>query len=483
MRSSHIKNSVIRDNIENDRIIELADGIRDVIDAPEFQRLRSIRQMGLSSYVFPTAEHSRFSHSLGVYATSQLAFGHLRSRAEEMGFQAGYKFDVAAERAFTVAALCHDIGHTAFSHVLESVLLPEGLLNHEECTLMLLSGNTEIREKIRNIADVDIDAVELLIKGTHPNKALADLISGALDVDRSDYLLRDSKNSGVGYGRFDLNWLLHAIDINKNDDGMPIMLLEGARGIDSLRQYLTARKHMHRQVYFHPTVRAAQNHLRGIFERIRNLVRDGLTIELPKCFLFLAKGRRPTIDEFLLITDVEVIFLTRFLAQESNDKVLKYLCHKFTRREFPKCVFDTARLPGDSKDFFRISLGGAEVVDVDLIPNLLPTDDKGKSIEQVTEALRDFVESELEGPEIPSGAGRYLVSSDPAPFSSSPPIDLKFRFGNDLISLENLVDKGLFGVDVHGMFESFTIHRMFVPDVVSQSCKDWLLENYGNRGS
>src|SRR5262245_9120995 len=125
-----IHNSVFRDNIEGNRLIDAPESVRAVIDTPEFQRLRYIRQMGLSYFVFPTAEHARFAHSLGVYATAKSAFRQLQRRAVALDFQTqGLKFDDYSELDFCLAALCHDIGHSAFSHVLETILLPDGVRN------------------------------------------------------------------------------------------------------------------------------------------------------------------------------------------------------------------------------------------------------------------------------------------------------------------------------------------------------------------
>lgn len=123
-----IHNSVFRDNIEGNRLIDMPDRVRRVVDTREFQRLRNIRQMGLSSYVFPTAEHSRFVHSLGVFATANQVFRLLEQRATPLDLQTpGLRFDDEAKAEFGIAALCHDLGHSAFSHVLETILLPEGI--------------------------------------------------------------------------------------------------------------------------------------------------------------------------------------------------------------------------------------------------------------------------------------------------------------------------------------------------------------------
>lgn len=182
-----IKNSVFRDNIEANRLIEASGLVRKVIDAREFQRLRKIRQMGLSSYVFPTSEHSRFAHSLGVFATAKQVFMQLQRRAIPLDLSfPGIVFDQELEHEFCLAALCHDIGHTAFSHVLETTLLPNGFRSHEDCTLALLTSDSEVANAISEVAD--LDGVILMFEKSHPNKALNDLISGPFDVDRCDYI-------------------------------------------------------------------------------------------------------------------------------------------------------------------------------------------------------------------------------------------------------------------------------------------------------
>ena len=108
------------------------------------------------------------------------------------------KFDGQAELEFGIAALCHDIGHSAFSHVLETILLPDNVRNHEDCTYTLLSHGTSLATQIENVAD--LESVKNLLTKRHPNKALTDLLSSTFDVDRCDYVLRDSLMAGVEYG-------------------------------------------------------------------------------------------------------------------------------------------------------------------------------------------------------------------------------------------------------------------------------------------
>jgi uncharacterized protein len=340
---SAIHNSVIRDNIEGNRLIELPDSIRRIVDTLEFQRLRNIKQMGVSSFVFPGAEHSRFAHSLGVYANAAQAFRQLQRRAASLDFQThGVKFDEHTELEFGIAALCHDIGHSAFSHVLETILLPEGIRNHEDCTYALLSHDTEIATAIDKIAD--LESVQNLLTKKHPNKALSDLISSAFDVDRCDYVLRDSHMAGVEYGKYDLKWLFHAITVDSNELGQPVLLLDGPRGLDALRQFLSARRYLHRQVYFHPTVRGAQLLLKGIFARIQDIADHPDSIQLsPKCLHQLIRGGKLSREDFIQTTDIEIGYMIKVFSREHGDPVLRFLTTQFVHRQFPKCVIDSAK--------------------------------------------------------------------------------------------------------------------------------------------
>ncbi|HEX8642533.1 MAG TPA: HD domain-containing protein, partial [Allosphingosinicella sp.] len=196
-----LKNSVFRDNIRDNRLIEVPPEVRRIIGTKDFQRLRRVRQMGLSYLVFPTAEHSRFSHSIGVYATAREFFHKLRIKADELTIEVpALQFNEAAEKSFCAAAMCHDLGHTAFSHVLEKTLLPASVRRHEDCSIRLLRESPELRDAVEEYTG-DLNSVALFIdrERDHPNLALNTLISGPFDVDRADYLIRDSQAAGVRY--------------------------------------------------------------------------------------------------------------------------------------------------------------------------------------------------------------------------------------------------------------------------------------------
>lgn len=453
-----ISNTVFRDNIRDNRLIPVSDGILSVINSFPFQRLRSIRQMGLSSFVFPTAEHSRFAHSLGVYGTAKEAFASLRGRAEPLGLAfAGMRFDEDEEREFCLAAMCHDIGHTAYSHVLEGNLLPSQFTNHEACSIEIIEKDPEIQSAISNYAD--LDAVVLLIKGTHPNKALAQLVSGVFDLDRSDYLLRDSHNAGVQYGRFDAQWLVHALTIGTNQLDQPILLLDGGRGVDALRQFLAARRHMYRQVYYQPTIRAAQLLLRSIFDRIADQGVDArLESACPLGLRSLVRREPISLTDFLQTTDVEVSGLIRLLANESRDETLKELCQRFWRRKFPKAVLDSGKSHRPLSVLLGVDLSGAASERQSLSYLPLGFKEEGDLIRD----CRDLVRRLLVREGLAGDLAEYLVRSETINFPSYPQADVVVAYKDARVAL----DTGAGEADCISfpeLAESFQLYRLYVP--------------------
>lgn len=182
-----------------------------VVDTPEVQRLRWIRQTGLAHLVYPGLEHSRFAHAIGAYGVSRRVFAQLRDATTSTGLLGPSDLDPELELAFTTAALCHDLGHTAFSHVLETLLLPKGFRSHEDCTLELLRRGGKVGKAIENRCDL-VQVIDLL-KSAHWNDGLCKLLSGQADVDRWDYVMRDAAAAGVVYGRYDLDWLILSLSL------------------------------------------------------------------------------------------------------------------------------------------------------------------------------------------------------------------------------------------------------------------------------
>ena len=336
------RNTVIMDSIHG--LTEVDPRLWRVLDTAELQRLRWIRQTGLAFLVYPGAEHSRFTHAVGTYGVARRLFRQLRTRSTHSGMFSPSQLDDELEQAFVTAALCHDLGHTAFSHVLEQLLLPKDLRTHEDCTFYLLKNGTVAKE-IKNI-ECDLEQVEQLLQGIHWNNGLCKLLSGHIDVDRWDYLMRDSTAAGVVYGNYDLDWLINALSLHADSEGRPRLVLEAYRGLVPLRHFLAARRSMYQQVYWHTTVRGAERLLRAVFERAFDPARpakykEPTDADIPVCLRHVLKGERPTLGEFLETDDTAVLNALKYWAYRGRDPILGYLSRCLLMRR----LFKEVRLP------------------------------------------------------------------------------------------------------------------------------------------
>jgi HD superfamily phosphohydrolase len=294
-----------------------------LIDTPEFQRLRRIKQLGLGLYTYQGAEHSRFTHSLGAF--------HLMSRVlDRLGEK--YRIDEADHAASRAAALLHDVGHGSFSHVMEKVLG----FHHEKWTVeVVLSEATEIGRLLRSYSP-DLSAkVAAIIEGKFQPAALGQLVSSQLDVDRMDYLLRDSLMTGAKYGIYDLEWIINALAIDEENDRIYV----AARGLYAVAEYLQARYYMFRQVYFHRTLRSAEAVLRSILRRALKLLETDKPVWYAPDTAFekVLRRRSLTITEHLEVDDSDVIFHVK-QWQRSSDEVLADLSRRFSGRRLFKAI-------------------------------------------------------------------------------------------------------------------------------------------------
>ena len=197
---------VYRDSVHNIIRVDTASAegglIARLIDSAEFQRLRRVRQLGLAHFAYQAAEHSRFTHSLGAFHLATRILDRLRAR---------HSITDEQHIAVLVAALLHDVGHGAFSHVIEPVLN----FHHEDYTVQaVLSGDTECGQILAYFSPTLARDVADIIRGTYRPRALAQLVSSQLDIDRMDYLLRDSLMTGAKYGVYDIEWIIKSIEIN-----------------------------------------------------------------------------------------------------------------------------------------------------------------------------------------------------------------------------------------------------------------------------
>jgi len=294
-----------------------------LIDASEFQRLRRIKQLGLALYTYQGAEHSRFAHSLGVL--------HLMTRVLD---RLGESYSISEEdrAAARAAALLHDVGHGSFSHVTEKVLD----FHHEAWTVKaVLSDETEIGQILKAYAPGLPRRVADIIEGKFQPAALAQLVSSQLDVDRMDYLLRDSLMTGAKYGIYDLEWIINALQIDEENDRIYV----AARGLYAVEEYLQARYYMFRQVYFHRTLRSAEAVLRSILRRAVELAAAGKEIWCaPGTAFHKVLHREPlTLAEHLEMDDSDVLFHVK-QWQRADDFVLRDLSRRFIDRRLFKAI-------------------------------------------------------------------------------------------------------------------------------------------------
>jgi uncharacterized protein len=307
----------------------------ELIDTPEFQRLRRIRQLGLAYFAYQSAEHSRFTHSLGAFHLAGRMIAKLRR---------GYEISSESQTAVRIAALLHDIGHGPFSHVIETILG----FHHERFTIeAVLSPDTGVG-KLLNAYSPDLaQNVASIIRGDFRPLALSQLVSSQLDVDRMDYLLRDSLMTGAKYGVYDLEWIIKSIEIDEANDRLYV----SAPGIYAVEDYLQARYYMYRQVYFHRTLRSAEAVLRVLLQRALHLYRAG-KLAWSAAGTPMEKvlaGESLTLNDHLQLDDTDVMFCIK-RWQHTDDSVLSDLSTRFLDRKLFK-AFDLD-MPEDDRPGF-----------------------------------------------------------------------------------------------------------------------------------
>ncbi|PWA11917.1 hypothetical protein DCC39_09020 [Pueribacillus theae] len=299
------------------RYIHVRDSlIWDLIGTKEFQRLRRIRQLGTTYLTFHGAEHSRFSHSLGVYEIVRRIIGNFE------GFP-GWNEE---ERLLSLsAALLHDVGHGPFSHTFEKVFH----LDHEDFTRQIILGDTEVNAVLSKVKSDFPQKISDIIAKTYENKLIVSLISSQIDADRMDYLLRDAYFTGVSYGQFDIERILRVMRPWEEQ------VVIKSSGMHAVEDYIMSRYQMYWQVYFHPVSRSAEVILRKILHRVKFLAESGYSFKKKtdafNSFFYGNVGLR----EYLKLD--ESIMLYYFQAwQEEPDPILSDLCNRFINRKLFK---------------------------------------------------------------------------------------------------------------------------------------------------
>ncbi|HEY8376333.1 MAG TPA: HD domain-containing protein [Nannocystis sp.] len=313
---------------------EAARLVMRLLDCAEVQRLRRIRALGLASLAFPGGEHSRFAHALGSAHVMQRYLDRVRTLAEEL--PPHDRIDDHWALIALAAALLHDLGHGPLSHTFEAVL--PGAPRHEVWTSrILLDPDTEVHAVLAEL-DPSVPAlVERLIFGQGPIGHLARAVSGTFDVDRCDYLMRDSYMTGVRYGLLDVDWLLASLRLYVPAGSTSARLaVDGEKGLTAVEGFFLARLYMYRQVYLHKAARAAEMMIRALFRRLCDTDPDPGT---PPVLEALLRGRDVSVRNYLTLDDHTLAAALAAYA-DSPDPVLRELAQGIVRRR----LFKTLRL-------------------------------------------------------------------------------------------------------------------------------------------
>ena len=295
--------------------------IRKLIDSSLFQRLRRVRQLSGVQMVFHGAEHSRFSHSLGVYeiANRFLTVPDIQNALNERD-----------KLIFLSAALLHDIGHGAYSHAFEDVFG----VNHEKIGAALIIHDQEVCQALNTI-DLNFasDVASVILK-KKKFPLIEQLISSQLDVDRLDYLERDAYFTGAAYGHIDVDRLIRVLYIK---NGQVVFKLSGIHAIEN---YLIARYHMYWQVYYHPVARAYEVTLEKIYKRVKDLLVAGFEFNGNVLPLKNVMHDPSNLDSFIEIDDFYINGLISSFMK-SKDEILKSLANDFLNRKIWGYLNDT----------------------------------------------------------------------------------------------------------------------------------------------
>lgn len=301
--------------------------LQDLINTKEFQRLRRIRQLGMCSLVFPGAEHSRFSHSLGVLYNARRFLEQLNQCLPPDAIDSEHKTLVLA------AALLHDIGHGPFSHAFEKITEDK----HEKRTREIIcDSGTRINAVLKKYSATFPERLAAFFdpytadkpKTDDVPKFLKQVVSSQLDADRFDYLIRDSHMTGMTYGRFDTDWIIQHIRL---DNAKPDSLFYiDQKAFVSVEAYIFARHHMYQTVYFHKTIRAAEIMLRLLFQRFKELLHDPecdqqqfTRAQVPEAVRLAFSGKMK-LDQYLSLDDHSIGAFFKS-CQEVEDGWLRWL--------------------------------------------------------------------------------------------------------------------------------------------------------------
>jgi uncharacterized protein len=292
--------------------------ILELIETPYFQRLRRIAQVGLSSLVYPGAHHTRFHHALGCVHLMQQSISVLQSK--------GVAISAAESRALQIAILLHDIGHGPFSHAMEHSIIPN--ISHETLSLKFMHI---LNDQFKGALSLAIS----IFRGESERLFFNQLVSSQLDVDRLDYLKRDSFYTGVAEGNINSERLISMLNV------VDQTLVIEEKGLYSVEKYLMARRFMYWQVYLHKTGIAAEAILIKIFERAKTLLKQGVLLQASDALMYFLNQSddiqlsEKTIEQFSKLDDTDIYAAIKTWS-DHNDVVLSHLCVMILNRSLLK---------------------------------------------------------------------------------------------------------------------------------------------------
>jgi HD superfamily phosphohydrolase len=353
-----VKDRVFRDPVHGLVEFKGADRpIADLLDTEAMQRLRRIKQMGFAWLVYPGAEHSRFGHALGAFHIAQRVARRL-------------ELPHTVARHVKVAALLHDIGHGPFSHAWEHVFAcpeaetgrppPDPGAAHERWGTRIVGEHAELRAALERFEPGLADTLRAFWGKRYEPHYARKLVSSQLDVDRLDYLLRDGHYSGAGYATYDLDWIIHAIQVAHVGGGREDLVVDYRRGMYAVEQYLFARSYMYAQVYHHKTVRAAEWMFIKTLERFAELARAGTEPAGLPVAAAMSRGEIVGVHDYMRLHDDSVTTaLDHWSRDHRADPVLRDLSHRLIARR----LFKTFDLGDDRPAAERVWPGALEVAE------------------------------------------------------------------------------------------------------------------------
>lgn len=331
------KRKIINDPVYGFITIDNPD-IFTLLQHPYYQRLRRISQMGLACLVYPGATHTRLLHSLGAYHLMRLALQELQNK--------GVEITEAETTAACMAILLHDIGHGPYSHTLENTIVED--ITHEDISGMIM-------EKINSEMNGRLEMAIRIFQGDYPKKFLHQLVSSQLDVDRMDYLNRDSFYTGVYEGVIGYDRIIKMMTVHAGE----LMIEE--KGIHSIEKFVIARRLMYWQVYLHKAVISAENMLIKILTRAKRLVLSGEKLFASPALAFFMQQKISRddfaksdefLEQFCQLDDYDIMSAIKVWAHHP-DKVLSTLCGWITRRQLFKIKLSTGRFEESELEYWK----------------------------------------------------------------------------------------------------------------------------------